>query len=1314
MHLVPYDHPRPVIVLAFANDRREGGGYLRNLPEEARRLRKALEPAERAGLCEVVVRQNAMAADLLDTLQDVRYRDRVAVFHYGGHAEGFGLLLESALGEPVVAAAGGLAAFLGRRRGLKLVFLNGCSTGPQVDGLLEAGAPAVVATSHAIEDAMATEFSGRFYAALAAGATVQSAFYEAAAAVALGATGPTRHLGRAAASPEDQLPWHLRVGEGAELAADWSLPEAAGDPLFGLPAPPPRDLPENPYLEPLAWYAAEHSEVFFGRGYQIRELYERMTGPARPPILLLYGRSGVGKSSLLGAGLLPRISASGSEAIYRRRDPVKGLLGTLAEAIGSTRANPDIAALWRTAEGRSGRPLLVILDQVEEALTSAGADRCEELDELAEGLHSVFAAKEARPLGKLILGFRMEWLAAIERRLAEAMLPRAKMLIEPLDRRGIVEAVRGPGRLVRSDGDRVERPVLSERLVARYGLEIDEDLPGLIADDLLADRGALVAPTLQVLLSGMWRAAQSGDGGPPRFDRGFYESLRRKGVLLGDFLDQRLDELAAWRPEASEAGLVLDLLEFHTTSLGTAFERTAEELGAAYRHVGETLRSMLERCQQLCLLAGGSSTAQGRPVGTRLAHDTLAPLVRDRYDRSDRPAQRARRILRNRLPGWESGREGAPMDRHDLEIVERAATWMRAWSDDERRLIEASRLACSREERDRLGLRAEGFLLALGHEPGPVDPVELDKLWELAGLGEDDEGVRVCFLRLATGDRRRAQMFEARLEPAVHAAVGLHPDRRRGVLDEVVLPRLRDPSVDRDSRWVCARVGLELGCDDAEFAELASGALAAVATAGDRRPDAQAVTLAHRLTGDVADSIVNAIFAARAVDRPVGDRRLLEWLTLVGPRTSPVVAERAVEQVLAIQGYEPTSAGVDVLLSCLKAFNKGAPPGEAGGSGTTARRNPLAEAERAAETLIRQLAAGGPDALCRLAEWLEALRPWLAEPAATRIFATLSATHGAAEVVRLARNLGEIGPRLRAEDAELATTRLVSVLGKLSDPGASQTIIRGLQAVAPRLAAIGAGKAAERISADLARARIASAIHGLARALNVIAPRLAPGIAAEVAAASAEHVVGALADACRPEDIRDLAGALGELAVLLAAEAAESILAGLGAARTPVELLRLASGLAALTPALPPQQVCRVAERIAGRLLEPLGRECPADDLRRSAAAIEVVAHLLPPESARQVAARLVELMAAIGDGETLESLADALGSVPVFLDAPTAVELLKFPMSVGPVRASLLKSLGGSGAEGSGRGLWPIVQEASRLGISPADLRRPPVRPSR
>jgi len=115
-----------------------------------------------AGHCEVVERSNATVDDVFNVLQHPRYRNRVAIFHYGGHAGGRGLLLETPAGEATVLAhAGALARFLGGQRGLELVFLNGCSTRGQVRGLLDAGVPAVIATSQRIDDEVATEFSAR-------------------------------------------------------------------------------------------------------------------------------------------------------------------------------------------------------------------------------------------------------------------------------------------------------------------------------------------------------------------------------------------------------------------------------------------------------------------------------------------------------------------------------------------------------------------------------------------------------------------------------------------------------------------------------------------------------------------------------------------------------------------------------------------------------------------------------------------------------------------------------------------------------------------------------------------------------------------------------------------------------------------------------------------------------------------------------------------------------------------------------------------------------------------------------------------------
>src|SRR4029079_1205873 len=175
----------PVIVLAFANEQ-EGQRYLRDLPEELRQLQAILEAAEGKGLCKLVVRPNARLDQILETFTE--HRDRVAIFHYGGHAGGDPLFLEATGVGGAVAHAEGLATFLGQRRNLQLVFLNGCSTRAQAAGLLDAGVTAVIATARAIEDTIALEFASAFYSELASGATMRAS-YEAARGRVLAARG---------------------------------------------------------------------------------------------------------------------------------------------------------------------------------------------------------------------------------------------------------------------------------------------------------------------------------------------------------------------------------------------------------------------------------------------------------------------------------------------------------------------------------------------------------------------------------------------------------------------------------------------------------------------------------------------------------------------------------------------------------------------------------------------------------------------------------------------------------------------------------------------------------------------------------------------------------------------------------------------------------------------------------------------------------------------------------------------------------------------------------------------------------------------
>ena len=676
-------NPKPVVFITFANDRDERVGYLRNLPEEARRIRGSLERAAREGLCEVVERSNATLKDILDVFQDPDQRNRIAIFHYGGHANGYELLLESEKGIPSIADGKGLAAFLGQQTGLQLVFLNACATQPHVQGLLDAQVPAVIATARAIEDAAAMEFAGRFYQALAAGAALRTAYEEAAAAVRTAGGGTTRHLYAAEQPASDRWPWDFFIRPGAKVSVDrWNLPEAAGNPLFGLPPLPAMDLPASPYRN-LEWFKREHAEIFFGRGYQVRDLYQRVTEPASAPIILFYGQSGVGKSSVLAAGLIPRLEG-GHAVSYLRRDAKLDLCGMLAEAVRVDNSGGSVRDAWRAGENALGKPHTVILDQVEEAFTRPNANVPNELSLFFDFLAALYRDPSLRPRGKLILGFSKEWLAEIERQLVERKLPSAKVFLERLDKRGIIQAVAGP--------------VRAERLQQHYRFEVAAGLPEVIADDLLEDRESPVAPTLQILLTKMWDAAGNSDSEKMRFDLDLYQGLKKQGILLKDFLDQQLAALENSEPKAVGFGLALDILNYHTTDLGSAEERSAEELRTEYAANAQAATGLVGRCKDLYLLTESQSRKQAASPASRLAHDTLAPLVRRLFSQSDKKGQRARRILESRVVDWKDGIEGNPLDEADLKVVEDGAAGMRDFKDDEKRLVKASRV--KRRERE--------------------------------------------------------------------------------------------------------------------------------------------------------------------------------------------------------------------------------------------------------------------------------------------------------------------------------------------------------------------------------------------------------------------------------------------------------------------------------------------------------------------------------------------------------------------------------------------------------------------------------------
>jgi hypothetical protein len=252
------------------------------------------------------------------------------------------------------------------------------------------------------------------------------------------------------------------------------------------------DRTRSPYpgLEP---FAAEDAAVFFGRDHEIDRLLELLQ-PAlrhgRGRFVAVIGPSGSGKSSLVHAGLLPRLGAGWFVVppFVPGSQPTVHLADSLARALAGHGAHGRAAAvdpagladaareLARRREGT--RNVLVVVDQAEELLTrTGGREQRAFLKLLRAALH------KDSPLW-VVATLRSEFLSGRPERAGMAEAIDDSLVVEPLSRSRLAEVI--------------------ERPAARAGVEFE---PGLVERIVEDTTGGDALPLLAYMLRELYRRA---------------------------------------------------------------------------------------------------------------------------------------------------------------------------------------------------------------------------------------------------------------------------------------------------------------------------------------------------------------------------------------------------------------------------------------------------------------------------------------------------------------------------------------------------------------------------------------------------------------------------------------------------------------------------------------------------------------------------------------------------------------------------------------------------------------------------------------
>jgi hypothetical protein len=247
----------------------------------------------------------------------------------------------------------------------------------------------------------------------------------------------------------------------------------------GTGAPPPSQA-QNPWPG-LFWYTEEQAHLFFGRAAEIEELLRLIQ---RETLTVLFGRSGLGKTSLLRAGVFPKLRLEGFFPVVLRLDysplaaspveQVKALTEAAARAGGidieSAQENSPTETLWEYFHRvhfwgpRNDRlaPVLVF-DQFEEIFTIGSRrpdanEALEQLADLAENRIPAVVRQRAETSGerlsvesgtpnyKIVVSLREDFVWRLDslRPILPAIL-RNRFALGPLDAARGIEIIRNPG-----------------------------------------------------------------------------------------------------------------------------------------------------------------------------------------------------------------------------------------------------------------------------------------------------------------------------------------------------------------------------------------------------------------------------------------------------------------------------------------------------------------------------------------------------------------------------------------------------------------------------------------------------------------------------------------------------------------------------------------------------------------------------------------------------------------------------------------------------------------------------------------------------
>jgi WD40 repeat protein len=384
-------------------------------------------------------------------------------------------------------------------------------------------------------------------------------------------------------------------------------------------------------------YTIRDKDIFFGRDHEISELYRRVF---ESKILLVYGISGTGKSSLINCGLASRFDDSDWLPVNIRRG--RNIIDSLDEAFNQQAIRPFKKRVSVTEKLQSiyldhFKPVYLIFDQFEELFIFGSQD------EKTGFIKLIKEITESETQCRIIFIIREEFLAGMtefEFRLPDVFTNRFR--VEKMKRTNAISAIEGPCKVHHIETE----PGFSEELI----------------DKLCPSGNEIELTFLQVYLDRIFRIAiaEKREESNLRFSK---ELLTRAGSvsdLLGQFLEEQI-----YKFEDPDSGMAI--LKSFVSVQGTKKQMTEKDILDSIGTFGTEIKEpdlikYLEKFVDLRILRERDDAGH-----YELRHDALAAKIYEKFTSQERELAEIKLFVENAFLTFNARK--TYLSREDLEYI---------------------------------------------------------------------------------------------------------------------------------------------------------------------------------------------------------------------------------------------------------------------------------------------------------------------------------------------------------------------------------------------------------------------------------------------------------------------------------------------------------------------------------------------------------------------------------------------------------------------------------------------------------------------